>query len=307
VVATASSLSDESRRLIPDYHSCRTILQRERSSSIPKLPKTLKDIVLEGEWAQTLSGASFLLPHENNEMLIFTCNDNLKFLSKCETIYVDGTFKSYPKLYTQLYSMHGLYGGFVVPLVYTLLLNKSSTTYYNMFGKVRDAMSRLNLVFNPKFIISDFESSLPEAILLQFPNASHVGCHFHFGQALWRKVQDAGLATHYRDKPSIRSFVELCNALAFIPVDEVISKFDNLCFLLSIADSALMEPFYYTSKILGSMVHFQLKCGANMAATGIIGQIMPWRIGMEKLTSCFQRTPTFIYSLVPLSKTNRMS
>jgi len=145
---------------------------------------------------------------ENNNMIIFTCSTNLIFLSKCETIYVDGTFKYCPQPYTQLCSIHGLYGGHVVPLVYTLLLDKTMTTYYNMFGMVRDAMSLLNLVFNPKHILSDFESSLIEVIRLQFPNATHIGCHFHFGQALWRKVQDTGLVTNYRDIPPYVPFLK---------------------------------------------------------------------------------------------------
>jgi len=99
-------------------------------------------------------------------------------------------------------------------------------------------------------------------------------------------------------------FVHLWSCAMHWHLYEVISKFDNFCFLFSTAHMIALSwsQFYYTLKILGFMVHSQLKCGTNMAATGIIGQIVSWKIGMAKLTNYFQRTPTFVYSLVPLSK-----
>ena len=240
---TVSNITDETRSLVPDYDSLRTVLQRERAATMPKLPKTTADIILEGEWAQTLDGDTFVLPNINNDMLIFTTNSNLQFLSRCSTIYVDGTFKARPTLFAQLYSIHGLFGGFVVPVVYALLPDKSSTTYYVMFGRIRDAMSRLKYVFNPASIMSDFEASLIEAVQLQFPNARHLGCHFHFGQALWRKIQEVGLAVNYREVDDIRSFVQHCNALAFIPSIEVVTKFEEAVGSLSPENRTQLAEF----------------------------------------------------------------
>ena len=209
----------------------------------PEAAKTIEDIVLDGEWCKTLGNEDFVLPRASNDTLIFTGKTNLQFLSQCKTIYVDGTFKSCPKPFTQVYSIHGLYGGYVVPLVYALLTDKSATTYYNIFGKVRDAMSAHKLIFNPIYIVSDFESSLPEAINLQFPNATYMGCHFHFGQALWRRVQAVGLVTKYREEQPVRTFIECCNALAFIPIGEVSSEFSELVAQLSDSDKGQLAPF----------------------------------------------------------------
>ena len=55
--------------------------------------------------------------------------------------------------------------------------------------KIRGYMFSLGFIFDPKVIISDFESGLIEAVQNQFPGATHSGCHFHFTQAVWRKVQ----------------------------------------------------------------------------------------------------------------------
>jgi len=233
IAETAVGTEEATKAMIPGYRSVRSILQRERSVSLPKLPKTKDDVVLEGEWAQTLDGEPFVLPHVNNDMVIFTTDKSLEVLTKCSTVYVDGTFKSCPKLYTQLYTIHGLFNGYVIPLVYALLSDKTRHTYYNMFGSIRDGLARLGHCFSPAFIMSDFESGLIEAARLQFPNARHLGCHFHFGQALWRKVQECGLVVDYTTDGEIRSFVEKCVALAFIPETEVTRTFNMLVQSLS--------------------------------------------------------------------------
>ena len=69
-----------------------------------------------------------------------------------------------------------------------------------MFGRVRDAMFQLKVVFNPEHKISDFESGLMESVKLQLPNVQHHGCHFHFGQSIWQKILELGLTTSYREK-----------------------------------------------------------------------------------------------------------
>jgi len=111
-----------------------------------------------------------------------------------------------------MYSIHGLFHGHVIPLVYSLLSDKTSASYSKLFATVRDAMAPLGLVWNLTCFMSDFEAGLIDPIRQQFPNADHLGCHFHFGQAVWRKVQDVGLAVSYKEIEEIWSFVQKCIA-----------------------------------------------------------------------------------------------
>ena len=49
---------------------------------------------------------------------------------------------------------------------------------------------------------------------------SHVavqGCFFHLCQSNWRKIQELGLVQAYRNKPDVRQFCEMIDALAFLP------------------------------------------------------------------------------------------
>ena len=93
---------------------------------MPAVPTTVAEIDLKGEWSETTRGERFLL--HKSEYLIFATDANLRTLAECETIFMDGTFNSAPKLFKQLYSIHGLYQGHFVPLVYATLPDKSANT-----------------------------------------------------------------------------------------------------------------------------------------------------------------------------------
>ena len=239
-------VSDDQKILLPSYQSVKSALKRQRSVNIPKLPKSVSEICLENEWSQTTNGLNFVLhKSQNNDMIVFASDANLMQLSSCSTIYMDGTFKCCPSLFTQLFSIHGNYKGIIIPLVYVLLSSKTSATYYELFNVLRFHVSRLGIVLNPSIIISDFESGLIEAVHQQFPNVLHTGCHFHFTQAVWRKVQELGLSAQYCSPQyaELTKFIQLCMALAFISVSDVLSQF-NLCVAaLSDSDLALLTPF----------------------------------------------------------------
>ena len=53
---------------------------------------------------------------------------------------------------------------------------------------------------------------------------SHVavqGCFFHLCQSTWRKIQELGLVQAYRNKPDVRQFCAMIDALAFLPESDV--------------------------------------------------------------------------------------
>jgi hypothetical protein len=66
------------------------------------------------------------------------------------------------------------------------------------------------------------------ALSTVFPNASILGCLFHLGQSLWRRIQNEGLATLYRDDENIKLYSKMLIALSFVPPEDVASAFDEL-------------------------------------------------------------------------------
>jgi len=65
-----------------------------------------------------------LVNNKESNILLFSCKSNLMFLSNVDTIFVDGTFKSCPSLFTQIFTVHGLQNGKYIPLLFCLLPDK---------------------------------------------------------------------------------------------------------------------------------------------------------------------------------------
>ena len=90
--------------MAPAFTSCRTQMHRARRQNMPELPKEIKNIQLEGEWATTLAGSDFLL-HKDDKMIILSTDSNFKILTQSDTAFMDGTFKSFPS-YLQSTVLH---------------------------------------------------------------------------------------------------------------------------------------------------------------------------------------------------------
>ncbi len=67
-------------------------------------------------------------------------------------------------------------------------------------------------------MMMDFESAERNAFATCFPNIRILGCTFHYGQALIRKIGQIGLKVQYSDKNSlVRAYVRHLLALPFLP------------------------------------------------------------------------------------------
>lgn len=105
-----------------------------------------------------------------------------------ERIYLDGTFKVVPKLFFQLYSIHGTYMGQVFPFICALLPDKSQDTYVRLFKNLKSKAHSFGLKFEPMQCMLDFEAASINALKCIFPECMVKGCFFHYTQCIWRKV-----------------------------------------------------------------------------------------------------------------------
>ena len=191
-LTTGEDMPEEAAEiLIPDFTGCRTQMYNARRKKFPQLPTTREAVSLQGEWIQTSRGDNFLL-HSDSTKLIFTTQTNLKILTNSTTLLMDGTSKVVQRIYSRLFTIHRLYRGFYIPLVYCLLPDKRRETYHEVFDTLRRKMAETNLVLNPTKLMLDFESGLLPALRTQFPNATIKGCYFHHIKAIWSHVQDLG-------------------------------------------------------------------------------------------------------------------
>ena len=99
-----------------------------------------------------------------------------------------------------MYTLHGCKDGNYVPLVYALLPGKSEECYTNMWNFIFQLCEQRNLVLKPQSIHIDFEQAMHNVILRMLPGSKIDCCRFHLGQNWWRKIQDLGLSTEYKEK-----------------------------------------------------------------------------------------------------------
>ncbi|XP_071105145.1 uncharacterized protein [Haliotis cracherodii] len=185
-------------------------MYRHRIHTIPKLPKTRAEVDIAAPWRETHDGERFLLfaDSEEDKMLVFATDDQLRVLQSASIVYMDGTFSACPDLWNQLYILHARKRSITYPLVYALMPDRRTTTYQRFFAQLKVHIQQLlNQPFNPETFQVDFEVAAIRALRTEFQGSDIKGCFFHFTQAIWRKTQELGLAVGYRDNPLV--FIEI--------------------------------------------------------------------------------------------------
>ncbi|CAF1545449.1 unnamed protein product [Adineta ricciae] len=197
-------------------------------------PKALNDFILPDMYCITLKSVPFAedISLGEERILVFTTMENLKWLQNAKFWIMDGTFKTVPTLFRQLYTIHAPAGGSVnfqiVPLVYALMTLKSEELYQKLFEVLNELANENQLELNPEYILTDFEKGAVNAVKSEFPNAQIKGCHFHLGQSVYRHVQSAGLAKAYGDDENLSLLIRYIPALAFLHPVKIPEAFDEV-------------------------------------------------------------------------------
>lgn len=137
-----------------------------RNSIYPKLPQDANEIhnILSSIEIKTFKGENFLMVnYPLNGFVMFSCDENFKFLSSLTTIYVDGTFDYCVQYFCQLFTIHGFKNNYYKPLAFLLPRDKSQVSYKRAFVELRNQC--LKSVFEPKICFVDFEKSIHNALL----------------------------------------------------------------------------------------------------------------------------------------------
>ena len=167
--------------------------------------------------------------------------NNLEVLVKCQHWFADATFKSAPRLFRQLFVIHGLWNGIVLPLVYVLMSSKTEEQYDKLF----DVLQELKPELYPLTIMTDFERASLKAFKNAFPHSKQRCCFFHYMQSLFRNVQkEKVLLEKVLNDPSFRFYLKFFGALAFVPLNRVIEYYEfmvNLPFFIE--NSSIYGPF----------------------------------------------------------------
>ena len=179
--AATLSVSSSIASRFPLFSQIDASLYRERLSNLPTLSTSRKTLTLLVYLQQTITGVNFLLySSASNEILIFSAEANLRLLSTKKHWCVDGTFRSVPHLYLQLFS--AFEGDKLISLIYCLLAAKTRIIYSEVFRALKDKANELNKILSPELVTCDLGSGLIASIRLELPKACIRGCYFHFAK-----------------------------------------------------------------------------------------------------------------------------
>jgi len=156
-------------------------LHNARASILPKLPATfseLHNIFGKMEFKTNKNQNILLVNSKETNIIGFSTLSNLKVLCDSDTTFVDGTFKSCPKLYHQLITVHCVINQSYVPLVYILLPSKTTQCYLQAFHHLVIECKNNDLQFNPIRLYADFEKAIHNAARHVWPSIEVKGCSF---------------------------------------------------------------------------------------------------------------------------------
>ena len=188
---------------LPAKEAMKTALMRERGKKLksplnpkdfkeimnmfndPELEEQLKHFVTDQDGNEFLVYKQFTNEAESKCMLIFMSPWGRNHLKTGTVLMIDGTFKTSPDPFAQIYvgMAHNGESYQALPCFYALLPDKNQTTYARMFEFINDKLDDLNDTENDctiKTVMSDYEASVICAVREVWPDLNRCGCSFHF-------------------------------------------------------------------------------------------------------------------------------
>lgn len=160
------------------------------------------NIIIYCSHSKDLKGQDFFRKSYNGRegyYIVFIGQDLIHLLAY-PNVQIDGTFKSSPKLFLQLLTVHVIQGEHVsilyshmemkfeniklnflclqtFPVVYALMSKKTTTLYQHLFNYLKEAFN-----WSPSNAMTDFECALQGALKKTFTGIQISGCLFHYTQ-----------------------------------------------------------------------------------------------------------------------------
>ncbi|RWS19111.1 hypothetical protein B4U80_11385, partial [Leptotrombidium deliense] len=120
LASTSTSLSSAVAGKLPNVQYLTRTIQRKRQKTANSLPKanSLMELRLSGEYTKTFKNEEFILHDsgpQDERIILFGTQRNLDLLASSPHWFADGTFKTTPPLFSQIYTIHGIKYNSVLP------------------------------------------------------------------------------------------------------------------------------------------------------------------------------------------------
>ncbi len=234
---------------LPSRDALRQIVKRVRREDLPPEPDNLNNFVVPAQFTTTINGDNFYKDFQMGEerILLFVTDANIINLRNASVWIMDGTFKTVPTIFKQLYTIHAPINNRndskIVPLLYALMSSKSEELYRRLFKELNELANQLNFILQPDFVLTDFGKGAMNAVAHEFPGTQNKCCHFHLAQSTYRRVQAAGLSDDYGSNRNLSLMIRNLPALAFLNFREIPQAFEELKNIMPAEAQPIVEWF----------------------------------------------------------------
>jgi hypothetical protein len=233
ITAVLTNCSDAVQRRVKRKNLERALYRlKDKILNHPKGPTTPAELVIPEEWSIHPDGEPYVLGDillsrtaraSAERIILFSHPRSLQILSESPVVAGDGTFAMrFPpqSKWRQLYMIHGYVGKTFIPLVGIASNSSTARMYASALQYVKDYMhDTLNLDWQPKVFLSDFEAAIISALPRVFAHEGfiHKGCWFHHSQAIMKRVKSLGLQKDYSSDTYLKIYVDKLRYLALVP------------------------------------------------------------------------------------------
>ena len=178
LTAELANVSEAAAVNLPGMNNMRRAIRSQRPrNAMPNPPERAEIPVFPQEY-QTTACEPFLKYDsgvgDGDRILTFGTDQCFNLLSTSDNWFADGTFKSCLEIIFQIYMIHALVGGRIVPCT-VVLPNKTEATYVRMFAEIQRILGGMS----PDEIMFDFEKSAMNAGEAIFLGIIVKGCFYH--------------------------------------------------------------------------------------------------------------------------------
>eukprot|EP00096_Caligus_rogercresseyi_P013923 TRINITY_DN6493_c0_g1_i1.p1 TRINITY_DN6493_c0_g1~~TRINITY_DN6493_c0_g1_i1.p1 ORF type:complete len:517 (-),score=42.18 TRINITY_DN6493_c0_g1_i1:142-1584(-) len=209
--------------------SIKRTLRNMRARNSPPVPVSLLECALKDEWGGSKSADDPFLFYDNvqqttDRLILMGSNRALERLCKAEVWMMERNSSMAPTKFVQLIVIRLPLDDSSIPAVYALFQSKTQGIYEEFFNAIRNRCQELDLIPDPATILIDFEVPVIEAIKYSLGyEVQTQGCFPYLTQIMWKMIQALGLSMAYKDNEIVRDFCGELIALAFLPLEDVIS------------------------------------------------------------------------------------
>ena len=156
-------------------HSIRHWRQVEDSS--PPIPQERHGYSIPDQYCSTDSCFKFLQfdsgEHDTERIFLFATDSGIDDIKRAKNRTADGTFKCSPTIHYQLYTLHIQDNDISVQRMFTLLPDKTQTTFHRLFAKLKELLHNAE----PNTMMIVFEKAAIKSFSDTFPNVDVMCCN----------------------------------------------------------------------------------------------------------------------------------